>query len=63
MVLEKMRQFKMKERPLGSVIYMDRRQIKKAHQPQIQVISYKKGKASMENPRAQSEEQRAKWNE
>lgn len=52
----------MKERPLGSVICMGGRQIEKAHQLQIQAISYKKGKTSVENPRAQSEEQRPKEN-
>lgn len=52
----------MKESPLGSVIYRGGRLIEKAHQLWIQAISYKKGKTSVENPRAQSEEQRAKEN-
>ena len=50
----------MKDRPLGSVIYASMIQSEKAHQLQIKAISYKKGKTSMENPRTQSEEQRAK---
>lgn len=44
------------------MIYMSGSQTEKAHQLQIEAISYKKGKTSMENTRTQSEDQRGKEN-